>query len=203
MARKLPQPDLLQHVDPGRRALLKTLLAGTFAAPVIASFSMEGLSVGEAEAGLLFSSGNVTLDCLPAQAYFEDPPNSLLPRHLFKADFHDTNASNVRIQVRARFEVVDPDSEISFTLELSRRQTADAFVIRMARAVPSGVLDSEILATIDDLSGLPGKTEGVISQMPDCGGVGPLVFAMANGWARLEVQLPDGSLLRGAIMPIA
>jgi hypothetical protein len=201
MARKLREPDLLQHVDPGRRAFLKTLLAGTFAAPVIASFSMEGLSVGEAEAGLLFMGGNVTFDCVPAQFYFEDHP--LLPRRLFKADFQDTNASNVRIQVRARFEVVDPDSEISFTLELSRRQTADAFVIRLARADASDVLESKILAVIDDLSGLPGKTEGVISQMPDCGSVGPLVFAMANGWARLEVRLPDGSLLRGAIMPIA
>jgi hypothetical protein len=52
-----PDPKLLERVDEGRRASLKKILLGSaFAVPVIASFTMSGLGVNEAYAGI----GNVT-----------------------------------------------------------------------------------------------------------------------------------------------
>lgn len=49
---------LLEAVDPEKRALLKRIIVGTaFAAPLVASFSMEGLSPHEAFA----QSSNLTV----------------------------------------------------------------------------------------------------------------------------------------------
>jgi len=46
-----PLDEAFQHVDPTKRDFLKALLVGTaFAAPMIVSFSMDGLSVHEAYA---------------------------------------------------------------------------------------------------------------------------------------------------------
>ena len=46
-----PLSDLLNAVSPGRRGFLKTVLTGTaFAAPLMASFPMDGLSVDAAVA---------------------------------------------------------------------------------------------------------------------------------------------------------
>jgi hypothetical protein len=43
--------DALQHVDPAKRDFLKALVVGTaFVAPLVVSFSMDGLSVYEAHA---------------------------------------------------------------------------------------------------------------------------------------------------------
>ena len=43
--------DALQHVDPAKRDFLKALVVGTaFVAPMVVSFSMDGLSVYEAHA---------------------------------------------------------------------------------------------------------------------------------------------------------
>jgi hypothetical protein len=194
--------DPFRHVDPSRRAFLKKLLAGTFASPVIASFSTDTLSVGEAEAGRLFTSGNVTLDCVPASFYFETPQFMHLPHRLFRSDFQDTNAAGARIQVLARFTSSADLTRVAFTLQLSRRQPASALAIRLAEeSGGGGVLEERVLA-FHDVSGLS-KASGVITQGADCVHLGPLLAAMAAGWARLEVQLPDGSLLRGAIIPIA
>jgi len=53
-----PDPKLLETVDEGRRASLKKILLGSaFAIPVIASFTMSGLGVGEAHAGLRNTTG--------------------------------------------------------------------------------------------------------------------------------------------------
>ena len=42
---------MLEHVDPARRAFLKRLVVGSaFVAPLVASFSLDGLSVYEAHA---------------------------------------------------------------------------------------------------------------------------------------------------------
>lgn len=49
---------VLEHVDPSKRAFLKSLVVGSaFVAPLVASFSLDGLSVYEAHAQ---SSSNVT-----------------------------------------------------------------------------------------------------------------------------------------------
>ena len=49
---------ILEQVDPEKRDFLKKVLAGTaFVAPIVASFSMEGLSPNEAFA----QSTNITL----------------------------------------------------------------------------------------------------------------------------------------------
>ena len=51
-----PQDDpsvdrLLEHVDPAKRLFLKSLVVGAaFVAPLVASFSLDGLSVYEAHA---------------------------------------------------------------------------------------------------------------------------------------------------------
>jgi hypothetical protein len=43
--------DALQHVDPAKRAFLKALVVGTaFGAPLVASFSMKGVSSYEVHA---------------------------------------------------------------------------------------------------------------------------------------------------------
>ena len=53
-----PDPKLMENVDEGRRASLKKILLGSaFAIPVIASFTMSGLGVGEAHAGLKNTTG--------------------------------------------------------------------------------------------------------------------------------------------------
>jgi len=54
-----PDPKLLESVDEGRRASLKKILLGSaFAIPVIASFTMSGLGVNEANAGITNSTGH-------------------------------------------------------------------------------------------------------------------------------------------------
>ena len=43
--------QILEHVDPAKRAFLKGLVVGSaFVAPLVASFSLDGLSVYEAHA---------------------------------------------------------------------------------------------------------------------------------------------------------
>lgn len=54
-----PDPKLLERVDEGRRASLKKILLGSaFAVPVIASFTMSGLGVNEAYAGMSNVTGH-------------------------------------------------------------------------------------------------------------------------------------------------
>jgi len=51
MKKKKPNEIVFDSVDEGRREFVKKLVAGTaFAAPLLASFSMDGALVGEAEA---------------------------------------------------------------------------------------------------------------------------------------------------------
>jgi len=50
---------LLEHVDPAKRLFLKSLVVGTaFVAPLVASFSLDGLSVYEAHAQI---GSNITV----------------------------------------------------------------------------------------------------------------------------------------------
>jgi hypothetical protein len=52
------QSELVERVDDKRRSLLKVVLGGmaAYTTPLMASFSMEGLRIGSAEAGEPFSS---------------------------------------------------------------------------------------------------------------------------------------------------
>lgn len=65
---------ILSHVEPSRRGFMKTVLAGAaFAAPVIASFSIEGLGVDSAYANTVSSSATSATGshgpCLPDLGY--------------------------------------------------------------------------------------------------------------------------------------
>ena len=51
MSEKATKTEVLSRVDAGKRDALRSLVAGTaFAVPMIASFSMSGLKVNEANA---------------------------------------------------------------------------------------------------------------------------------------------------------
>jgi hypothetical protein len=55
MENESPGDDILKSVDPARRDFLRKIVAGTaFAVPLMASFSMEGLSVNAAEAACAY-----------------------------------------------------------------------------------------------------------------------------------------------------
>ena len=82
--------DLLNAVAPSRRGFLKTILTGTaFAAPLMASFSMDGLSVDAAAAA---TCGNMTT----VHPFLADPfscSNMTVPRRapMFKAKLKDSH----------------------------------------------------------------------------------------------------------------
>lgn len=194
--------DPLRHVDPDRREFLRKLLAGAFVTPVIASFSTNVLSVGSAEAGLLMAS-NTGFDCLPPDFYFEDEPWASRPHHVFKANFVDTNAEGTLIRVRATFKAAPDLGSIAFTVKLSRRQPATEFAITAAQQRESapGVVEKEVFLLRQFPAGKP-SVKGVVLDDPGFCPLGPLLAVMARTWGRLEVRLPDGSLLRGAIIPV-
>lgn len=51
MSKKMTEDKILSRVDEGKRDAMRSLVAGTaFAVPMIASFSMSGLKVNEANA---------------------------------------------------------------------------------------------------------------------------------------------------------
>jgi len=69
-----PNNPILNHVEPSRRGFMKTVLAGAaFAAPVIATFSIEGLGVdtayGQVSSSALSSASGSRGPCLPDLGY--------------------------------------------------------------------------------------------------------------------------------------
>ena len=54
----MAEEKILAKVDENRRGFLKRLLGASFAAPVIATFSMEALSVDAAHANMVQNVGN-------------------------------------------------------------------------------------------------------------------------------------------------
>ncbi len=203
----IPQKtDVLQHVDPSRRAFLRKLLVGTFAAPVIASFSMNGLSVDDADAGILCGNlGNGSCDDVGPYSG---------PR-LFKVDFRDTNAANEKIRVRARFEVSPDGSEIAFTLRLSRKQSAKLFTIALSKGGLNATLTpdvgDQVALTYAPAGGLTSETKGVLTAGdldPRCDTMTGVLNRMSEGCARLDVFLGENpefardTALRGSIIPI-
>jgi hypothetical protein len=90
--------DLLNALPPGRRQFLKTVLTGTaFAAPLMASFSMDGLSVDTAAAAIC---GNMTSNMSVAD-FVQDPlscANMTATRKAprFRARLRDVNTGQHR-----------------------------------------------------------------------------------------------------------
>jgi hypothetical protein len=56
----LAEEKILGKVDENRRGFLKRVLGASFAVPVIATFSMEALTVDSAHANLVSNVGNQT-----------------------------------------------------------------------------------------------------------------------------------------------
>ena len=186
------EADVLEAVDPSRREFLETLLKGAaFAVPVIASFSMGGLSLRNAEASPL-CAGNMNCDF---DAYAG-------PRK-FGAGFGDTNARNVHVFVVAVLRVAEDNSKISYTLHVSPPAMINSFQI----VVNNREINLDPALTF-------GSTEnyGIVVNGPSSKGViteanvfgctlDDVLGQMSTGCARLILFLRDGSTLIGPIKP--
>ncbi len=120
----------------------------------------------------------------------------------------DTNAEGTRIRVRATFKAAPDLSSITFTVKLARRQPATEFAITAAQqresapgVVIPGVVAEEVFLLHRFPAEKPSVKGGVLDDPGSCT-LGPLLAVMARTWGRLEVRLPDGRLLRGAIIPV-
>ena len=193
------EADVLEAVDPSRREFLETLLKGAaFAAPMIASFSMGGLSLNNAEASPL-CVGNMACTAVPRPC-----PRKYVSR------FEDTNAANRRIDVEAVLRVAEDNlgnSQISYKLDLSRRAMIDSFQIVVNGA---GEFDPALtFGSVDNfgivVSGpLSHSSQGVVTQanvFPNDISLDEVLAVMSTGCARLIVFLSDGSTLIGPIQP--
>lgn len=177
-----------EGLSPSRRALLKAAVAGgVFAAPLIASFSMDTASA-QTRAGA-FGSSNQT------QAVFltcgnMTSSNMTVPTAVFYAELQQ--ASGGRVVGLAGLEFVSGRDDLYY--ELIVGGTLSGFTVS---AVPSGYSFTD--ETSSKVGAIPGTEL-------DCSyGVDPLADAYTNlaaGGATIEVDLANGTRLYGTIVEL-
>jgi hypothetical protein len=184
--------DLLNAVAPARRQFLKTILTGTaFAAPLMASFSMDGLSVDAAPLALC---GNLTLSSNMSVSSFAMDPftcsnasnmTALSSRRgpMFKATLKDGQG---RRRGMATFELNDDRCAIEYRLNLTGKlETVNYGTI----GVPAAVLVISITSPPAEyvLSAGRGEIGVALRCLPDLVDVQD---AFRHGQAEVIVKTP-------------
>lgn len=123
---------ILERYDPGRREFLKKILIGSaYAVPVIASFSMDGLTIREAFAGGNLSCANISAS--------------------------NTDADLV-ISKTAPPGPVSPGTDISYTIQVQNCGPAPAANVSVSDPIPAGttfVSSSQLVGPAFTLSNPP------------------------------------------------
>lgn len=190
--------DLLDALPPGRRQFLKTIITGTaFAAPLMASFSMDGLSVDAAAAA---TCGNLTFT-----------PNMLVSQ--FLAD--PFSCSNATVPLSTKFRAILRDEvngkkrgTVDFELPLDRCAVAYNLKLGGARlatvtfgtiGVPAAVLVVGLTPPAEYvLSRGKGDLDTALPCLPD---IATLVFALDAGQAQVRV-VTTAFIASGKVLPL-
>lgn len=177
--------DVLNSVDESRREFLKKVIGGTvFAVPLMASFSMDGLSLDAAEATHI---SNMPGDFQQPGAPFCSNLTYVGPKNFAAFLFSD----ETRVHARAKFKV--GGGRLKYVFEL-----------------PEGVHFS--IAQIDvDLGGVASgrvflnEQKGVIDEETNLGGMcglNTLLEEMAAGAATVLLKTANGDEIEGSIEPV-
>jgi hypothetical protein len=175
-----PQPlneDVLNSVDEPRRHFLRTLIGTTFAMPLMASFSMDGLLINAAEA-----QPSPDISCSNMTTYLG--PDD------FKAHLTGTDTT---AQGQAQFKLTIDGTSCAYKLHVSSNvtfQSAGIFVPPFPGAVVTlgqgkGMFDQDDVAILF-CDGTP--SESFIT----------LLQSMADGQAEVRVQTNEG-VIKGQI----
>lgn len=181
--------DLLQHLDPSRREFVKGLIAATsFATPLIASFSLDGLTIESAEA---IHFGNQANQCFQITEYVG--PREFLAT-LWSAD--QTGHHGV-----ARFKASSQGTSLEYRLKFSSGLNMATIQLVMYDDFDEPFPDevNSVLATL--LVALIGK-KGNLKDVD----VAPCTMAfllqeMAAGFVWVRAETSGGEIIQGRIVP--
>lgn len=190
MAHRDVNDEVLQSVGPDRRDFLKLVLGGTaFAIPLMASFSLDGLSFNEAGAQLAPNQTFYPNQCQPDPGYVG-------PRR-FSAHIWDQSGGGSRVNGEAAFHLQEQDHRPPHTPELKTDLTISP------GAGSSFLVDSYVAVNSQRVADLPlGK--GKITTVSSLCDFGALLEAMAAEQAYVVVVGYDGIqqvTLMGTIRP--
>lgn len=169
--------DVLNSVDETRRDFLRKVIVGTaFATPLMASFSMDGLSINAAEASF---TGNLTCSNVP----YSGPDR-------FNAHLKGTDTT---AQGEAQFKLTVDGTALAYKLRVSNNVTIQSAGIYVSTGVVvtlqegKGVIDGEDVA----ISFCFGSASERFTT---------LLESMADGQAEVRAQTNEGEI-KGPIQP--
>jgi hypothetical protein len=185
MTTKKTNEDILDSVEENRRDFIRTLIVGTtFAVPLLASFSMDGGIIGEAEADTAFSSN---MSC--SNMTYAGPDK-------FKAHLTGVDTTS---QGQAVFRLTDDIVDLTCRLNVSSN----------LQFVNAGIYMDNIPALTPLPKGSSVINEDIINPSYPCplgsSRLNSLLVAMADGNAEVRVILSDGVnfiTISGIITPV-